>query len=711
MGFRALFFGKASASAINLDLQKVPQAEHSEARVAHKRSKSDRLFSVILKALHAHNGELDAQPIAATTAQPTATTTSPALLPTEIYRFQSPAGRNQPGSDAGVLSPFPTAESGCSFAGADQDYNKSTISASPITSPTTTPFGSSPIDVKQRNIISTDSTSPSSPPTTADSGCSPIASADTPPTTPGPSMSKDGKCWPHETSSATEYESALDGMRDAAEILARRHAVIKKKDEKEIARKKSFTNVLTKKRLRSPKSSPKDGPTNSAQGSPRVAKLPAHVAHSSYPQRKHAETAQDACDALQRRRILQHLSYQGAGGCEEAITALEELNAHYMLQARHQGTINGIPDLILNFDGIHIRASKLGTAEQTWVSRFNAVRKLQLLADRKQLGQEDFEHIGDQLFPGDADHILKPEHFEIFVIGLGLEGIITVAEAKRIADLQPSIQEYEAGARWTGKQSESQQQKGDNISTLAIFDIPKEVKRSAATYSAHPLTSKKTDLYYFLRILVEAAVYDQKFWKGYFFPNARSRVKSFFQASLAQQQGLPITPNLSDYTRPWTYRERRLLERGQIICSLLDSFDNGSLTDFGIIRAVRSSFIRLPGQGYWDAEELSTYLYHRVVDSGLKLSMIPDILALHHDYDTAAQKAGSRMQIIKELEQQMRQFKEEEEQRLGEIEASLETFAEMKKKELGRWQRFKKSLKNVFGKEQVVAPFDPFAEV
>ncbi|KAH3951372.1 hypothetical protein HBH53_063410 [Parastagonospora nodorum] len=659
MGFRALFFGKASASAIDLDLQKVPQAEHSEARVAHKRNKSDRLFSVILKALHAHNGELDAQPIAATTAQPTATTTSPAPLPTEIYRFQSPAGGNQRGSDAGVLSPSPTAESGCSFAGADQDYNKSTISASPITSPTTTPFGSSPIDVKQRNIISTDSKSPSSPPTTADSGCSPIASADTPPTTPGPSIS------------ATEYESALDGMRDAAEILARRHAVIKKKDEKEIARKKSFTNVLTKKRLRSPKSSPKDGPTNSAQGSPRVAKLPAHVAHPSYPQRKQPETAQDACDALQRRRILQHLSYQGAGGCEEAITALEELNAHYMLQARHQGTINGIPDLILNFDGIHIRASKLGTAEQTWVSRFNAVRKLQLLADRKQLGQEDFEHIGDQLFPGDADHILKPEHFEIFVIGLGLEGIITVAEAKRIADLQPSIQEYEAGARWTGKQSESQQQKGHNISTLAIFDIPKEVKRSAATYSAHPLTSKKTDL-----------------------------VKSFFQASLAQQQGLPITPNLSDYTRPWTYRERRLLERGQIICSLLDSFDNGTLTDFGIIRAVRSSFIRLPGQGYWDAEELSTYLYHRVVDSGLKLSMIPDILALHHDYDTAAQKGGSRMQ-----------FKEEEEQRLGEIEVSLETFAEMKKKELGRWQRFKKSLKNAFGKEQVVAPFDPFAEV
>lgn len=695
---------------MNPDLQKVSQVEHSEAHVAHKCSKSGRLFSGILKVLYGHNGERNAQPIAATTAQPTATTTSPAPRLTEIYRFQSPAGRKQPGSDAEVLSSPPIAESGCSPADAEQDYsNKSPTSASPTTSPTTTPFGPSLTYVKQRNINSADSTSPSYPPTTAESGSSPITSAATPPTTAGSSTPKDDTHGPHETNPQVEYESALDGMRNAEKMLARHHAVIKTTGEKEVAHKKSFTKVLTK--LRSPKSSPKDGPTHNAQGSHRVAKLPAHVAPPSYPQRKQPKTAQDACDALQRHRIIQKLSYQGAGGCENAITALEELNAHYMLQARHQGTINGIPDLILNFDGIHIRASKLGVAERTWVSRFNVVRKLQLLADRKQLGQEDFEHIGDQLFPGDADHILKPEHFEIFVTGLGLEGIITVAEAKCIANLQPSIQEYEAGARWNGKQGKSQQQKGHNISTLAIFDIPKEVKRSAATYSAHPLTSKKTDLYHYLRILVEAAVYDQKLWKGYFFPNARSKVKSFFQASLAQQQGLLITPGLSDYTRPWTYRERRLLERGQIICSLLDSFDIGTLTDFGIIRAVRSSFIRLPGQGYWDAEELSTYLYHRVVDSGLKLSMIPEILALHHDYDTAAQKVGSRMQMVKELEQQRRQFKEEEEQRLGEIEVSLETFAEMKKKELGRWQRFRKSLKNMFGKEQAVAPFDPFAEV
>ena len=711
MRFMALFFGKASASATNLDLQKVCQAEHGEAHIEYKRSKSDRFFSGIFKTLHAQNGERDAQPIAATTAQPTATASSPALRPTELYCFQSPSGRNQPGSEADIMSSSPTAESGCSVAVADQDCSKSTVSASPMTSSTTTPFGSSPTDVKQRKITSTDSTSPSSPPNTAESGPTPMTSAGTPPTTPSSSTSKDGSHELHETNTQAEYESALDGMREAEKILARRHAVVKTKGEKEVAHKKSFTNVFTKKRLRSPKTSPKDEPTHNAQGSPRVAKLPAYIGSPSHPQRKQPETAQEACDALQRRGIMQHLSYQGASGCGDAINALEELNAHYMLKARHQGTMNGIPDLILNFDGIHIRASKLGVAERTWVSRFNVVRKLQLLTDRKQLGQEDFEHIGDQLFPGDVDHILKPEHFEIFVAGLGLEGIITVAEAKRIANLQPSVQEFEAGARWTGKQGDSQQRAGHNISTLAIFAIPKEVKRSAATHYAHPLPSKKTDLYHYLRILVEAATYDQKFWKGYFFADARSTLASFSQASVAQQQSQPIPPTLSDYTRPWTYRERRLLERGHIICRLLAAFDAGTLTDFGIIRAVRSTFIRLPGQAYWDADELSTYLYHRVVDSGLELSMIPQILALHHDYDAAAETAGSRVHMLGELEQQMKLFSEEEELRLAEIEVSLETFKKMKKKEMGRWRRFKKSVKKVFGKEQVVAPFDPFAEV
>lgn len=296
---------------------------------------------------------------------------------------------------------------------------------------------------------------------------------------------------------------------------------------------------------------------------------------------------------------------------------------------------------------------------------------------------------------------MKPEHFGIFVTGLALEGIITTLEAESLSALQPSVEEHEAGALWTGKQSKSPG--GHDLSTLAIFDIPKQ--------SAHPSTTKRVDLYPYLRTLVEAAAYDQKFWKGYFFANARSKLESFYQASLAQQQQhMPIPPNLSDYTRPWTYSERRLLERGHLICTLLESFDNGSLTDFGIIRAVRASLVSMPGQGYWDAQELSTFLYHRVMHSGLDLGLIPQILVLRHDYDVAFQKVASRLHLIKDLDDQMALFKAEEEQRLSEIDDSVELFEEMKKKEMGRWLRFKKAWRKVLGKVEVVAPFDPFAE-
>jgi hypothetical protein len=128
------------------------------------------------------------------------------------------------------------------------------------------------------------------------------------------------------------------------------------------------------------------------------------------------------------------------------------------------------------------------------VSRFDAICKPQVPADRKQLGQEDYEHIAGQLFPGDAEHILKPKHFEIFVTELGLEGTIILSRAKNTSNLQPAVEEYHACARWTGKQGKRQH--GHDPSTLTIIDAPKEVRRSAATYSAHPLSSKETDLYH-----------------------------------------------------------------------------------------------------------------------------------------------------------------------------------------------------------------------
>jgi hypothetical protein len=179
-----------------------------------------------------------------------------------------------------------------------------------------------------------------------------------------------------------------------------------------------------------------------------------------------------------------------------------------------------------------------------------------------------------------------------------------------------------------------------------------------------------------------------------------------------KKEGKILPPHLTDYKRNWTYHEGRMLARGHLVYTLLSSFEKGELTDFGIVRAVRGTFAHLPGQAYWDVEELSTFLYHRVVDSGLSFTTIPEILALHPDNDTSFANVLLRAQVLRELAERAEMFEREEEQRLKEIETSVTTFESLKKKEMGRWKRMKTAVKVLFGccKEVAVAPFDPFAE-
>ncbi|KAF2028856.1 hypothetical protein EK21DRAFT_113548 [Setomelanomma holmii] len=494
-----------------------------------------------------------------------------------------------------------------------------------------------PITSKSR---ATPSSSPTIPPTTADdkSLLPPFeAIALTSPDSVQRETSTESK---HDTAVETdEYKKVLIDLRDAEKILQRRHAAMKHEAKMPAikTRKPSFAIDTSKK-----------GDVKAHVGS---ASLPPSICKPSYHRHRQAETAAEACEALQRRSLMRDLAYKANSGCENAITAVEELNAHIALTARNQDDAD-IPDLIFNFEGTHISASKLGTVEHTWMARVNASRKLQSLAARKHLGAEDLEVILAQLFPLESSDILQSEHYDIFVTGLGVGSIITSGEAKKLVGLGVSHVEFEKGARWTGASSNpSSGLYRHDPSNLAIFEIPK-LSHCDTTLS---------DLYSHPRTLIEAAVYDQKFWKGYFFPNAQTKLCSFYEANQLQSQGLPIPPSLTDYKRPWTYREIRLLQRGYLIC-----------------------------QGYWDVEELSTYLFHRVTDSGLSISNMPEILALHPEHDE--------------------DFANEEEQRLSEMETSTETFESLKKKEMTRWERIKMAWKKWLGYEGVVEPFDPFAE-
>jgi len=522
---------------------------------------------------------------------------------------------------------------------------------------------------------------PSSSPTTANSS-SPLSSADTPPTTPG---SEAGSHKAQDTATNNEYETAMAGLREAEKLLQQRHAVIKPQARRDTLTKNTPLEAFVKKTNKIP--SPKDSTA-------RTANLPRHLPIPAYRQRKkEPDTAKEACDALLRRQLLRDLAYRALNGCDDAVAAFEELNAHHTLQARHT---DDVPDLILNFDGIHIRASQLGTVEHAWIARFNAVRKLEALVARKQLGMEDYEQILSQLFPNELKDLLDAEYFDIFVTGLGIEGILTVNEAKSITRLGVSREELEKGSRFTGPSSSSNRY---DAATLAIFDIPNN------THSFPP-AAHSTDLYPYLRTLTEAAVYERKFHQGYFFANARSKLLSFHSAHFTS----PTPLHLLEYKRAWTFRETRLLRRGKLLIELLESFERGDLTDFGIVRAVRGTFVRLPGQGYWDVEELSTYLYHRVINCGLHFSCIPEILALHPEHDQAFACEQERRRIEKELRENAEAFEKEEEQRLKEIEMSVSTFASLLKKEMGRWARVKMGWRKLCGKKEVVEPFDPFAE-
>jgi hypothetical protein len=641
MGFSTLFSSGPFPRTISRpsNLQHAGHLQHEHSIMTMKSSTSTRMLLSVRKFLHIHRSGVDESRSARVPA-------SLISQPTQVYQFESPTVANQVESE------------------------------------------------------SAPSSSLTSPPTTADSGPSPSSSTDTSPATLGSLAEVVKADSTPEVSPETEYNIAIEDLRNAEKILAQRHTAIKTQSKPRPARRKSKSSpqVAIKKEL----------PVKTA-GS-RKAALPSHLRASSDRRYQHNGTAQEACDALQRRQLIRELAYHATNGCGDAISAFEELNAHYALKARRQDDTE-IPDLILNFDGIHVPTSKLRFVERNWILRHNATRQLYSLADRKQLGTEDCQLVVEQLFPAKARDILDPEHFTIFVTGLALEGIITTSEANSLSRLHISVEEFEAGARWNTTSHErhnTQHGHGHNLSTLSMFDIPTDGCRTVATFPAAP----RADLHHYLRILIEAAVYDRKFWKGFFFPNARSKLQSFYDAYQIGQQGLLTPPALTPYKRTWTHRETRLLQRGQLIVTLLQSFEAGTLIDFGLLRAIRGTFIPIPAQGYWDPEDLATFLYHRVVDSGLPLHSIPQIIALHPEHDTAFSNARLAARITAALEEQAETFRQEEEVRRREMEVSKSSFEEVEMRGLTRWGRCKMRMRKRFGfrKGEVVGVFDPFAE-
>jgi hypothetical protein len=485
---------------------------------------------------------------------------------------------------------------------------------------------------------------------------------------------------------ANGMEVALAGMRAAEKLLKERHATLQKP--------KANTSIKRK---------PIVHPTGKTGA---TAHLPAKL---STHRRQQSRTANEAIDDLQRRQAIKDLTFFAADGCPTNQDILDLINAHLTLKERY---FDGeTPDVTFTVHGIKVIASQLapGTVERTWIVRYNVVLQTAGLVERRLMTIEDHEMILTQMFPSERAHILKPEYFEIFMAGLGEEGIVTKRQADMISSVQVTTEEFDKGAHFTGPSVDRYAHRR-NPTAIALFDIPKQARRPMVSYSPRPMkVAAQGELYYKLRILVEAAVYAQSFWKGYFNPGAREKLDQFYQAWETSQGGWLLPPYLTDYARDWTHKEVRLLKRGQMICELLKKYEAGTLTDFGIIRAIRATFINIPAQPFWCVEDLESFLYHRIPGSGLAVAEISDIVILHPDHDTAASNARLRATVYKGLKDRVALFEKEEQERMKMIKESLVTFQQQKKAEMSRWEGVKAKWKKIIGKKEVVVPFDPFA--
>jgi hypothetical protein len=415
------------------------------------------------------------------------------------------------------------------------------------------------------------------------------------------------------------------------------------------------------------------------------------------------QTANNACEGYQRRKLIKDIAYQAAYGCETATGFVDQVNAHAAIKARHTDT----PDLTLSFDGFHIRVSQLGSVEWKWIFRFNAARNNHQLVERRLMSPDDSEIIFTQLFPTDCARLYNVEHFQVFVSGLGEEGILTKQQAKKLSTLAVTAEELDSGAHLTGPSSRYDYR--NDPSAVALFEMPTQPSRSIGTFSNGHTKYAEQDLFFYLRLLAESAAYNTSFWRGYFIPNARSLIHDFHAAHTITQDGWSVPPSLTAFKRPWTYRETRLLHRAHLVARLLDMWDAGTLTDFGIVRAVRGTYVHVPMHSFCTADELASFLYARVADSGLPVAKIPEILGLHPEHDGAFRDEVARKEVVAALEGRAQEFEMEEVVRLSLIEESLTSFQREMRKRMGRWERVKMRLRKVLGCEVKVAPFDPYA--
>lgn len=500
-----------------------------------------------------------------------------------------------------------------------------------------------------------------------------------------------------------EEAVALAGLKDAEEILQNRHALIESQANGESKRSKvtyPLAGILKK-------------PTVKAQTPVAQNTTPSITSRGHTG--AHSQTANEVIEAVQRRQRIMSMAYNAASGCHEAAGRLQDINNHF--SAIENGSKPPNSNIVIGFGDMHFRASELGSFEHSWINRYNAFCLVNKLSQRRLLNVNDYECIIEHLFPAQDAHLLSSEHFELFLAAIGKEGGLTAMEVEGFSSLAVTPEELERGVHFTPATTDVRA-RAREASNIMIFEMPQR-RRVGRSSSHQPHTSSRDNLHWYLRVLVEAAVYDQKYYKGFLLPNAVQKLEQFYKAYKLGQEDIAVPAHLADYIRRWTYTEGRLLERGHLVCQMLKEYESGAITDFGIIRAVRGTLVHIDGQPRHTTSSIETFLYHRLPSAGkFPVAKIPEILSLLPAHDDTFSNHLMGENLLSKMEETARMFQVEELARLCEIRDSQKAYKLATNKKLGVWGRVqrkagvvKHKLGGAFGlrKKAAGTSFDPFA--
>jgi hypothetical protein len=386
---------------------------------------------------------------------------------------------------------------------------------------------------------------------------------------------------------------------------------------------------------------------------------------------EHRQIAQDAhsrpTKESQLRKFFWDLAYEAANiRATECEPSEETLKAIEFFDYLGEAMVLKLDDVLFECGFIKFRLSEMSNYDWTMLARVQTLKSIVARLRTDQIDPNEAEDLMDQLFPQEADHIMGRVDLANFLNGLVEAGSLNSEVAGNIEAIQMSVQEFKAEHKFVLAPFVPAPRRVPRT----FFELP---LRAGARVNEHFESAR----YLQLLILIEAATFGHKEWRGGRYNDAEGSFGCYYKAYEYRSQGLEVPASLIDNMRDWSSAEQRLLRRGNAVLKLRERLAKGYLTDPTIFMKVRQCLIEDQG----DLEPLEVFLYHRACfesTSGLKAINIPEILILHPDLDKEIEEKGNENQILYRLMVEASRFVDAEIQRKAEIKAAKKAFKKSK---------------------------------